>query len=314
MRAILSMLAAGAAVVLLAACGSGGEGPVAPRASARTPQPDRYRPISAEQYPNGKRLAANVAQRALTYEPGASPRSVARSLGASALGLPRLAKVLGSVVDPDARSSAEVIYPQLSGVTASSLGVMVVLRQSATNSRGETSSLTRVVDVRLRRSGAGWALDSIGSFGGPARSQPATLTGAAKRVLENPRIELPNSGRWDIYSGEVAPELLDALSRAAHRSRLSVSVIDSGHPGKVWQTSRPSAHASGLAVDIWAVDGVPVIEQRGEGSPAYRLAASFAAGGAEQLGSPWVFAGGGSNSFSDEVHQDHIHLQQSAGS
>ncbi len=32
--------------------------------------------------------------------------------------------------------------------------------------------------------------------------------------------------------------------------------------------------------------------------------------GAAQVGSPWILGAGGSQSFTDEVHEDHIHLQQ----
>jgi hypothetical protein len=87
---------------------------------------------------------------------------------------------------------------------------------------------------------------------------------------------------------------------------MSVLVLRSGHPRLVWGTARPSAHSVGQAADIHAVSGQLVIRQRAAGSPAYRVAAGFAASGAAQLGSPWVF---GRNSFTDSTHADHLHLQ-----
>lgn len=322
MRGFLAVLAAtavGAVLVVMAqGDGSGSAGPSSgpPGGASATdsgpPEIVPYRPLAAEEYPNGKRIAARIAQRALTYEEGASARSVARSLGPSAVGLGAMTRVLEPVVEPDMRSSAEVVYPQFSGLTATSLGAMVVARQELDDGDGDTTEVTRVVDVRLRRSGGPWSLDGIGSFGGSAPSDQGSPDESAQRVLSSPNIELPDPARWDIQRGEVDPDLLDVLARAAADRKLAVTVIDSGHPPNVWQTSRPSAHAAGFAVDIWAVGGVPVIEQRGEGSPAHDLASSFIAGGAEQLGSPWVLGTGGSQSFTDPVHQDHIHLQQSS--
>ena len=312
MRALLVLLVAGAAVALVWNQGPGSD-PDEPGSNATTAPSDEpdvplYTPLAAEDFPNGKRIAARIAQRALTYEEGATPRSVAQSLGPSAAGVAALARALEPVVEPKTRSSAKVVYPQLSGVTPTSFGAMVVVRQELENDDGNISSVTRVVDVRLRRSGGPWSLDQIGSFGGEAVPEPGNLSAAAKEVLDNSQIQLPDSARWDIYRGGVDPALLDVLAAAGRARSLSVTVIDSGHPLNVWATSRASAHSTGYAVDIWAVDGAPVIEQRKIGSPAYELAASFAAGGAAQLGAPWALGAGG---FTDEVHQDHLHLQQS---
>lgn len=305
-----TIILVGLALLPLTACGS---------ESTKTPQtpqaPDPppivlYKPIADEDYPAGKRLAARIAQRALTHEPGSSARAVARSLGPSAVGIEALTRTLRPIVEPDSQSSAKVIYPQLSGVTSTSLGVMVVVRQSLEDADGDTSSLTRVVDVRLRRSNGPWFFDRIGSLGGSAVERPGSLSSSARRVLDDPNIQLSDSARWDIYRGAVDPALLETLVDASRLSRLSVSVIDSGHPANVWATSRPSAHSVGFAVDIWAVDGVPVISQRETGSAAYELASSLVAGGAYQLGSPWILGSGSAQSFTDDVHQDHIHLQQ----
>ena len=76
-------------------------------------------------------------------------------------------------------------------------------------------------------------------------------------------------------------------------------------------TARPSAHSEGLAADIYAIDGRFVITQRLTDSGAYEVASTLLANGATQLGSPWVLGPGGARSFTDAVHQDHIHVQQS---
>lgn len=288
----------------------------APTATATvrsTPPPVApYEPGLAEEFPNAKRLAGRVAERALTYARGTSARRVAAALPASAVGEARLARVLSTAVDPDASSVARVAYPQLSGVTATTVGVMVVVRQTTERSDGRRSIVTRVVDVRLRRSDGPWSLDSIGSVGGRPAARSDGLSQAARRVLDSPAIELSGSARWDIHRGAVDEGLLNALAEAARSRRLSISVFRAGHPPNVWATDRPSAHSAGLAADIYAVDGRPVIAQRAVGSAAYELAAELYSRGAYQLGSPWVFGAGGARSFSDAVHQDHVHIQQSA--
>lgn len=274
------------------------------------PAPRPYRPLPAEGYSNGKRLAAEIAQRVTTYDQGASPRAVAARLGPGAVGAPALSGAIEPLVDPTRYSRGEVVYPQLSGVTPTSLGAMVVVRQTMSDEDGAERSVTRALDIRLRRSTGPWSLDRIGPVGGDPQERGGAPSPAAERVLEHPRITLPDSARWDILSGDVDEGLLEALAGAAERYRLGIAVIRSGHPQNVWATTTPSAHSVGNAVDIYAVDGVPVLNQRQEGSAAFALASELVGGGAAQVGSPWILGAGGSQSFTDEVHQDHIHLQQ----
>lgn len=313
--------AAALAALIAAGCSGGDEprqtAPVGDRAADREsvrsgpPRIKPFEPNAAEVFPNGKRLAGRVAQRALTYRRGTTAHQVAAALPASRVGAARLARVLRPAVEPDAWSAAEVVYPQLSGVTATSLGAMVVVRQTTERADGRRRTLTRVVDVRLRRSGGPWSLDNIGSIGGSPVRRPEELSAAGRRVLDSPAIELSDSARWDIHRGRVDDALLRVLARAATRREFAVAVFRAGHPHNVWATDRPSAHSSGLAADIYAVGGRPLITQRSPDTPAYELAEELFAGGAFQLGSPWVFGAGGPRSFSDPVHQDHIHVQQS---
>ncbi len=314
----------------LSACGGGGGGADTPRAGGGgdapseqrnggtqasssegpPPAPRPYRPLPAEDYSNGKRLAAEIAQRVTTYDQGASARAVAARLGPGAVGEPALSETIEPLVDPTRYSRGEVVYPQLSGVTPTSLGAMVVVRQTLSDEDGAERLVTRALDIRLRRSTGPWSLDRIGPVGGAPPESDRAPSPAAKRVLEHPRITLPDSARWDILSGDVDEGLLEALAGAAERYRLGIAVIRSGHPQNVWATTTPSAHSVGNAVDIYAVDGVPVLNQRQEGSAAFELASELVDGGAAQIGSPWILGAGGSQSFTDEVHQDHIHLQQ----
>lgn len=263
-----------------------------------------YEPLPQEEYVNGKRLAGRVAQALVTFGPLASAAEIAGGVSVD----PGLERVVAPLVDPDRRSSGEVVYVQLSGVTATTLGTMVVVRQHLEDEDGAREVVERVVDVRLTRTDGPWSLDRVASVGGRAAVRPARLSAAATRVLEHPNIELPDTARWDIYRGFVADELLQTLADAAERRRLAVSVFRSGHPRKVWGQPRLSSHTVGQAVDIYAVDGVPVLMQRRDGSAAQQLAVALLAAGARQVGSPWVLAPGGRRAITDRVHQDHVHL------
>ena len=328
----MSRAFASAIVVSLAAAGCGGGGggdqgngegervregqkvaAQAPRTvPADPPRVPMYEPSAAEKYRNGKRIAGRIAQQVVTYRRGATARDVARAVPGGA-GSPELARTLEPAIEPGRRSWGEVIYAQLSGVTPTSLGAMVVIRQRTEDRRGRRRETTRVVDVRLRRAGGPWRLERVGAVGGRRMKRPSGLSTEAQRVLDHDQIWMSDTARWDIYRGLIRAPLLAALARAADRFPMSVAVLRSGHPPSVWETSRISAHTRGAAADIYAVSGTLVIRQRNTGSPAYRLAKQFLDGGAAQIGSPWTLPPGGRRSFTDAVHQDHIHVQQDAG-
>jgi hypothetical protein len=309
-------------VVVLAACGGDTAGPLAPDAGRPTgakaaPAPadtgpiafPAYEPAEVEKYPNAKRLAAEVARRATTYGRGSTALDVARRLEAGDADLATLARVIEPLVEPGMRSGGEVVYPQLSGVTPTSFGAMVIVRQTLEAVDGSRRSVTRVLDVRLRRSAGPWQLDTLASVGGTPRALPANLSAAARRFLDHPAITMSDSARWDVHRGEVDDALLSVLADAADTRPISVGILAAGHPRNVWMTDRRSAHSSGYAADIYAVGGRLVVRQQQVGSPAYELAKELADGGARQLGSPWTF---GAGSFTDDVHADHVHVQQSA--
>ena len=322
-RARKGLAALAAASVVVSGCGGGdatseaGIGPApTPRPAAATPTPwpapAAYEPDAAEEYANGKRLASRAALEALTYPRGASPAEVAARVAGSGQDRRALARVLDPAVDGAMESRAEIVYPQLSGVTPSSLGAMVIVRQRLTSADGRSHTVNRVLDVRLRRSGGPWRLDRIASVGGTPAARPRDLGPGARAVVDNPRITLSDSARWDIYAGRVDAALLEALARMAQQHRISVGILRNGHPERVWETTRVSAHSRGAAADIYAVDGRLVLRQREAGTPAYALAASLVSGGAAQVGSPWQLGADPSRSFTDAVHQDHVHVQWSA--
>jgi hypothetical protein len=272
----------------------------------------QYEPGPEEPFPNAKRVAGQAVQQLLTYERGATPADVAGRVGLSPSATQQLTESVAPAVPPKTASVAEVIYPQMAGTTETTYGAMVVVRQILQDAAGRRSAVTRTVDIRLRRTTGPWSVEQIASIGGSPTKRPADLSASARRVLDSSRITFTDSARWDIYRGAVDTRLLDALARAAERHRFSVAVLSSGHPRNVWQTDRRSAHSSGYAADLYAVDGRLVVRQPKAGTPAYELAKSFAASGVRQLGSPWDFDGPGRASFTDVVHRDHLHLQQAA--
>lgn len=268
-----------------------------------------YEPPTEERYANGKRLAGRIAQELATFGPRASAGEIAMGLGGSSRA-PGLERTVAALVDPAVRSAAEVLYVQLSGVTATTLGTMVVVRQHLESASGTLRAVVRTMDIRLRRTDGPWTLDRVASVGGTAVDRPANLSTAARRVLDHPNIELPDTARWDVYRGGIDEGLLRALADAADSRPLAVTVLRTGHPMNVWGTRRRSAHTAGRAADIYGVGGRLVVGQRTGDTQAKRLATALLAGGAAQVGSPWVLPPGGRRSFSDVVHWDHIHLQQ----
>ncbi|MBA2636990.1 MAG: hypothetical protein H0U79_02010 [Solirubrobacterales bacterium] len=274
------------------------------QAAPSLPTTAPFEPNRAEVYPSAKRLAGRALQRLVTYGPGTRPAEAASAAGGDAV----FRDAARTLVRPSVRSTGEVLYAQFGGLTATQASVMVLLRQRTASARGR-SAVTRTVDVRLRLRAGKWRLDRIASLGGSPVRKPSKLSPAARRVLANPRIKLPDSARWDIYRGGIDPALLASLDGAARLGSLAVAVLRSGHPVEVFGTDRRSAHTDGYAADIWAVNGLSVIRQRAMGSPAHRLARQLYDAGSAQLGSPWVFAGLGT-SFTDAVHQDHLHVQR----
>lgn len=133
------------------------------------------------------------------------------------------------------------------------------------------------------------------------------MSAAARSVLANPRIRLPFAARADVRSGGIHDSVLHCLTALSAQHVLDVSVMKSGHPIYVFGTSRHSDHPRGRAVDIWAIDGYPVVR------PAHRalvlrVMRRAAELGPWQVGGPVDLDGAGRRFFSDRTHQDHIHL------
>lgn len=305
------------AVVPMACSSSSGDPDAAPRTSSTSSSTTTtrlvlspaatYRPIAGEPVPELKQIAADALQSIATYEVGGGTvEEVMRRLAGQPV-LPEVTAAIAPFLVENASSELDIVYPQVGGLTDSAASMIVVVRHR-TLLGDEERAVTRTVDVRLEKGADGWTLSELASTGGEApANSAATLIG--ETALANPNLDLSDTARWDIEAGRISDPILAALNRLASERRLSVTVLATGHPYNVFGADWVSNHTAGRGVDIWAVDGVPVIDQRSVGSPAYRLVEAALAQGVTEVGSPWDLDGAGTGaSFTNTVHQDHLHF------
>lgn len=272
------------------------------------PLPATYEPLPGEPVPEAKSLAARVVQTIGTYPVGGgTAENAASRLGGTVD--PSLIDAALPLLDATAASSTEIVYPQLGGLTDTEASVMVVFRQRLASSTDQWE-VTRTADVRLTLTPEGWAASGIASIGGEPPPDPAPLSAAARDVLATKAIDLPDSARWDIEAGRIDDRVLQLLLRLAQEHTLGVTVLATGHPDRVFGASSVSNHTVGRGVDVWSVDGQPVVAQRDVGGPLHALVQQLVDSMATtELGSPWDLDGVGRGaSFTNTVHQDHLHL------
>lgn len=313
MRARLGVLML---VLLVSGCtGSGGgidalaQPPATPTSTtqARLEPSSQYIPVPGDVEPTLKEEAALTVQALLSYEPATSSVDAARQRLVARAAPAEIADKAAPVLIAGASSAADVVYPQLGGLTPDRASVMLVVRQRLLRQR-EQQSLVRTVDVRLVRRQGRWTVEDIASFGGDAVATPSDLSASARRVLADPRIELPDSARWDVLAGRVGEPILALLADIAQRHMVAVTVFASGHPHEVFGTTRVSNHTRGAAVDLWLVDDTPVVAQRNPSGPLPALVTDLLGRGVTELGAPVDVDGPGGANFTDTIHQDHLHL------
>lgn len=270
------------------------------------PAPVRYAPLDGEPAADAKQLAADTVQAITTYEVGTAPADV--RAGIESIGVdPMVADAATGLQASDSASVGEIVYPQLGGLTDTQASVMVVVRQRLLR-EGEERSVTRTVDVRLERTDQTWNVTGVASIGGSPPNAPVALSATASEVLANSAIDLPDSARWDIQRGGTDDRVLGLLLDMAAEHTVSVTVLASGHPQNVFDSVSVSNHTRGRGVDIWAVDGQPVLSQRDPAGSLHTLTGELLALGVTELGSPWDLDGPGGAAFTNTVHQDHLHL------
>lgn len=270
------------------------------------PPPVAWNPSPNEVEPQLKQAAADTLTALLTYDSGGGIVDAARARLAGAPADASVADKVVSLLDPDARAAADVIYPQMGGLAGNRASAMVVTRLRWDRAEGGRSEV-RTIDVRLVRRGGAWRVEDIASLGGDPVPVPDALPEPARRVLEHPRIELPDSARWDIAAGRVTDAVLVTLATIGDAHDVKVAVLSSGHPIEVFGSAHTSNHIPGRAVDIWWLDGL-VVDQRAATGPLRALLERLLAGGVTELGAPFDVDGARGANFANLVHQDHLHV------
>ncbi len=273
--------------------------------TAALPRTTIWRPSPREVSPNVKLAAVRLVEAAAVWDVGDGGIAAARTRVRASGNDPELAADLAPVVSDDPASAAQVVTAQYGGILAGSASVLVVLDQWRLGVDGRVRRRGTTLDVRLVADEPQWAVTAVR----PARpGRPSgEISREAKQVLGNDRIVLPFAARRDVRAGVIDGSVLQALVSLARRHRLDVSVLRSGHPLRVFGTDRTSNHTEGLAVDIWALDGRSIISS-GYSKAVANFMRAAREGGAYQVGGPVDLDGSGASFFSDDTHQDHIHL------
>jgi murein DD-endopeptidase MepM/ murein hydrolase activator NlpD len=131
------------------------------------------------------------------------------------------------------------------------------------------------------------------------------------RVLNSPNIKIYACGRRDIEGGQIDRRVLATLEfLAASGMKPTVSSLHCGH-SYLSASGNVSEHSSGTAVDIAAINGIPIIGHQGPGSitdiTIRRLLTLQGAMKPHQIISLMTFPGT-DNTLALADHNDHIHV------
>jgi hypothetical protein len=132
-----------------------------------------------------------------------------------------------------------------------------------------------------------------------------------QRVLANPRIDVYQCGRSDIRAGIVDRRVLATLEfLAASGLKPTVTSLRCGH-GYYTSSGNISHHSSGNAVDIAAINGIPILGHQGKGSiteiAVQRLLTLQGTMRPDQIITLMTFQGT-DNTYAMADHADHIHI------
>ena len=131
------------------------------------------------------------------------------------------------------------------------------------------------------------------------------------RVLTDPAINIYDCGRRDIKAGEIDRRVLATLEfLAASGLKPTVTALHCGH-SYLTTSGNVSEHSSGNAVDIAAINGIPILGHQGPGSitdiTIRRLLTLQGTMKPHQIISLMTFDGA-DNTLSLPDHNDHIHV------
>jgi len=130
-----------------------------------------------------------------------------------------------------------------------------------------------------------------------------------RRVLADPRVDIYPAGRDDIRTGQIDRRVLATLEYLAESGlNPTVSSLRSGH-GEFTTSGNVSEHWSGNAVDIAAVNGIPILGHQDPGGIAdqtvHRLMLLQGAMMPHQIISLLDYGG---NTMALPDHADHVHV------
>ena len=210
------------------------------------------------------------------------------------------ASFLGSA--PEATS--RVISAQFGGLTSDQASILVTYEQWTRDPKGQPVRGGSAADVRLDRRGSTWVVTALNAAApGAAGSDPSRLMTA---ILGSQRIHLPPSAAADIAAGNLMPKPMQALLDLAGSFEIDVSIVHSAHPTNVFDTNRVSDHTRKRAVDVWAVNGQPVVATSTPTAIVDGFMRAAVDLGAYNVGGPRQLSGAAY--FSDRTHSDHVHL------
>jgi hypothetical protein len=133
----------------------------------------------------------------------------------------------------------------------------------------------------------------------------------ARQVLADPRINIYECGQRDVRAGQVDRRVLATLEFLASSGlKPTVTSLRCGH-GLMTSSGNISEHSSGNAVDIAAINGIPILGHQGQGSitelTIRRLLTLQGAMKPHQIISLMTFDGA-DNTLALPDHADHIHV------
>ena len=259
----------------------------------------------------GRALRTAQARVAARPRRAAAPATAARDYDRALLGGVRAARVAYLPLREGSRVVAGTILGRAGSHTRASGTVRFEIRPAG----------REAARIDPRPIVAGWKLLRTSSGGAPGlgpEAQPSIgqilLLGEralTRLVLKNRRIDVYACGRDDIRAGRVDRRVLATLQLLA-MSGLSptVSSLRCGH-SRLTTSGRVSEHAHGSAVDITAINGVPILGNQGAGSIAEqairRLLTLQGTMRPHQIISLMRFAGA-DNTLAMGDHADHIHV------
>jgi hypothetical protein len=130
-----------------------------------------------------------------------------------------------------------------------------------------------------------------------------------QRVLADPKLSIYSCGRQDIQTGQIDRRILAVMEYLVAKGyRLTITSLKCGH-SYLTSSGNVSAHSYGSAVDIAAVNGIPITGHQGPGSITEAVIKDLLLlQGAMRPAQIISLMELGPPTFSMADHNDHIHV------